>query len=286
MSGLTRTRELFTLSDRLRAAAAKLAAVGIDAPRREARLLLVHASGLDVASLLREVNASVEAPGFEALIDRRAAREPLAFITGHQPFWTLDLLVSPVTLIPRADSETLIEAALAAFAGREVRRILDLGAGTGCLLLAALTEFPQAFGIGVDRAAGAAALARQNAERTGLASRAAFVCGDWAAPLQGRFDLVLSNPPYIEHAVIPGLMPEVAVHEPALALDGGSDGLDCYRVILAALPALLAPSGVAILEIGRGQADAVAAIARANGLAPDVPMADLAGIPRALAVRL
>ena len=274
------------LAERLRAAATRLAAAGLTQPRREARLLLAHAAGLDPAALLRELHAALPAPGFDALVERRAAREPLAYIIGRQPFWTLDLLVSPATLIPRADSETLIQAALAAFPGRDARRMLDLGTGTGCLLLAALSEFPAAFGVGVDRSPAAAALARRNAERTGLANRAAMLCGDWAAPLRARFDLVLSNPPYIERAAIPALMPEVARHEPALALDGGADGLDAYRVILTALQGLLMPGGVAIFEVGAGQAGAVAALARAEGLLPGAPLADLAGVDRALPVRL
>ena len=244
-----------------------MAAAGLEEPRREARLLLSHATCLDGAALLRHLPTTYPAPGFDALVARRAAREPLAYLLGHQPFWTLDLLVSPDTLIPRADSETLIEAALAAFPARDVGRVLDLGTGTGCLLLAALTEFAQAWGVGVDRAEGAAALARRNAQRAGLDGRAAFVCADWAAPLQGRFDLVLANPPYIDTPAIAGLMPEVSCYEPALALDGGPDGLHGYRAVAAALPRLLAPGGLAILELGAGQAEAVAAIARGAGFA-------------------
>ncbi len=274
-----------TLNERLRSAAARLAAVGVEAPRREARLLLSHAAGLDAAALLREGDTDLPAPGFDAMVNRRAAREPLAFIVGHQHFWTLDLLVSPATLIPRADSETLIEAALAAFPARHPRRLLDLGTGTGCLLLAALSEFPAASGVGVDRSPDAAALARRNASRTGLDGRAGFVCGDWAAALAGQFDLVLSNPPYIVADEVGGLMPEVAGHEPGLALDGGTDGLAAYRAIMAALPALLRPDGIAILELGRGQANAVALLAQGVGLDVEPPRLDLSGIARALIVR-
>ena len=273
------------LAARLADAAAILAAAAIEEPRREARLLLGHATQLDAASLLRWLPFAHPAPGFDTFVQRRAAREPLAYILGHQPFWTLDLLVSPDTLIPRADSETLIEAALAAFSGRQPSRVLDLGTGTGCLLLAALSEFPEASGVGVDRAFGAAWLARCNAQRAGLAAQAAFLCGDWAAAFAGQFDLVLSNPPYIDTPALAGLMPEVAHYEPTLALDGGQDGLAAYRSIMAGLPGLLMPSGVAILELGAGQAAAVADLARECGLRPEAPRRDLAGIERALPIR-
>ena len=275
-----------TLSERLAQAASVLDAAGIEQPRREARLLLGYASGLDGAALLRCLNTDMPAPWFDQMVARRAAREPLALIVGRQPFWSFDLAVTADTLIPRADSETLVEAALAEFPKRDVRRLLDLGTGTGCLLLAALTEFPAAYGVGVDRAAGAAALARYNAGMLGLGSRAAFLCGDWAAALGGQFDLVLSNPPYIETAVIPRLMPEVAWYEPALALDGGADGLAAYHAIIAVLPGLLAPGGVAILEVGMGQADAVATLAEAAGLRPGAARLDVGGVERALPIRL
>ena len=266
--------------------AASLAAAGIEDPRREARLLLSHATRLDGAALLRSLPYVYPAPGFEEFVARRVAREPMAYILGHQPFWTLDLAVSPDTLIPRSDTETLIEAALDAFPSRRVERVLDLGTGTGCLLLAALSEFTTAWGLGVDRAEAAVRLACHNAEYNGLNERAAMVCADWAAPLSARFNLILSNPPYIDSGTIPGLMPEVAWYEPLLALDGGQDGLAAYRSVVAALPALLAPGGVAILELGAGQAGAVAAIARQAGLRPGQPRRDLGGVERALPLTL
>jgi release factor glutamine methyltransferase len=222
---------------------------------------------------------------YQPLLLRRAAREPLALITGRREFWSLPFAVSPATLIPRADSETLLEAALALFRDRgSVARILDLGTGTGCLLLAALTEFPAAFGVGVDLAPEAARLAAGNAATLGLAARAAFLVGDWAAPLDGRFDLILCNPPYIEAAAIPTLMQDVWQYEPPSALDGGPDGLDAYRRIIPALADLLSPSGAAVLEVGQGQAEMVAAAAQGAGLVA-APRADLAGIPRALVLR-
>ena len=275
-----------SLAQLLGSGAALLAAAGIEDARREARLLLSHATQLDGAALLRSLPRIHPAPGYDDFVARRAAREPMAYILGHQPFWTLDLLVSPDTLIPRGDTETLIEAALDAFPSRRVERVLDLGTGTGCLLLAALSEFTTAWGVGVDRAEAAARLARHNAEYTGLDGRAVILCADWAAPLTARFDLVLSNPPYIESATIPSLMPEVAWYEPVLALDGGRDGFAAYRSVIAALPALLAPGGVAILELGVEQADTVAGIARQAGLRPGQPRQDLGGVERALPLTL
>lgn len=270
-----------TIGERLRAAAAELTAAGIDSAALEARLLMAHSLGLDRATPLdRSMVANFT--GFDALLARRLAREPLAFITGRQGFWTLDLAVSPATLIPRADSETLISAAIAARPARDVATILDLGTGTGCLLLAALVEFRHAFGVGVDLSPAAAALAAKNARSNGLAARAIFLAGCWAEALAGHFDLILSNPPYIPARDIEGLMPEVARHEPATALDGGADGLDAYRTILADLPRLLAPGGHAILELGAGQAATVSALARQAGLSVVTCQADLGDIPRAL----
>jgi release factor glutamine methyltransferase len=259
-----------------------LRAAGIDNPRLEARLLLASALGLPVATLLRDPHAVADPTGYDRLVARRAAHEPLAYIIGRREFWSLDFAVSPATLIPRPDSETLIEAALAAFARRAPpRRILDLGTGTGCLLLSALHEYPGAFGIGTDRAPEAASLAAANAAALGLAGRAAFLCGDWATSLDARFDLVLCNPPYIPTSEIDGLMHEVARHEPQAALDGGADGLAAYRRIIAHLPQLLQPDGVAVLELGVGQDAAVAALAREVRLGATT-RPDLAGIARAM----
>ena len=270
-------------ADAIRRGAVALAEAGIEDARREARHLLRLLLGREIIDPADEVDAAQ----FEALLRRRAAREPMAFLRGREGFWTLDLEVSPATLIPRPDTETLIEAALAARPDRgAVRRVLDLGTGTGALLLAALREFPQAFGVGVDLAPGAAALAARNAAANGLAGRAAFLCGRWASSLSGTFDLVLSNPPYIPAAGIAGLMPEVSAWEPALALDGGSDGLDCYRAILADLPRLLAPGGLAVLELGAGQACEVGDLARAAGFTSLELRRDLGGIERALVLDL
>jgi release factor glutamine methyltransferase len=263
-----------------------LRAAAVEAPRLEARLLLSHAMGCRQEDLLRDPRAPVPAPAqavFREILAARARNVPMAYLLGHEGFWTLDLLSTPATLIPRGDTETLVEAALSAFPDRTaVSRVLDLGTGTGALLLAVLSECPGAFGVGVDRSPEAAALARANAERNGLADRVAILAGDWAAALEGWFDLILSNPPYIETAAVPGLMPEVALHEPALALDGGPDGLDAYRALAAAIPRLLAPWGRAVLELGQGQQPAVEALMRAAGLRPLECRPDLGRIPRAL----
>jgi len=271
------------VGDLLRSAAAQLAAAGIDSASLEARLLLAHALGVDRTTLI-DRRQQVDPAAFNALLARRLTHEPLAFITGRQGFWTLDLQVSPATLIPRADSETLISAAIT-HCTQPPERILDLGTGTGCLLLAALVEFPNAFGIGVDLNPAAAALAARNAQEAGLGHRAAFLAGSWATALNATFDLILSNPPYIPEADIADLMPEVAVFEPTTALDGGPDGLAAYRQLAQALPELLTPEGLAILELGAGQADDVTVITARQGLARVALAADLGGIPRALIVK-
>ncbi len=274
--------ECRAVSDWLAEGVAALAAAGVEAPAREARLLLLHALGRPAAALL-DRRERVAAPGLARLVARRAAREPMALILGRQGFWTLELEVSAATLIPRADSETVVEAALAAHPAP--CRVLDLGTGTGCLLLAVLAERPAAWGVGVDLSPAAAALAARNAAANGLAARAAFLAGNWAAALAGRFDLVLSNPPYIPSADLAGLMPEVIAHEPARALDGGADGLAAYRRITAVLPGLLAPGGMAVLELGIGQDASVPALARAAGLRVVALRPDLGGVARALVLQ-
>ncbi|MCE2759852.1 MAG: peptide chain release factor N(5)-glutamine methyltransferase [Acetobacteraceae bacterium] len=267
----------------------RLRGAAIEAPRLEARRLLAHVLGTTEEALLRDPRAAVpadKAAHFAALLARRVAREPFAYLTGRVGFWTLELEVSPATLIPRADSETLVEAALAACPDKgAARRVLDLGTGTGALLLAVLSEFPAASGVGIDIKPAAVALAERNAVRLGLADRAGFLAGDWAAAVLSPFDLILCNPPYIESAAIAGLMPEVARHEPASALDGGADGLSAYRRIIADLPRLLAPRGLAVLELGQGQQAAVEALGKAAGFRPEACSADLGGVPRALVLR-
>jgi release factor glutamine methyltransferase len=264
--------------------AARLAAAGIADARREARIILAAAADVDAAGLL--LLTEIQEAKAEPMVVRRVRREPMAYILGRKEFWGLNFAVSPATLIPRPDSETIIEAALAAVPKRDgVQRILDLGTGTGCLLLAALSEFKNAFGLGVDISPQAASLAAANARNLGLASRSAFVVGDWTSALANtKFDLILGNPPYIAGADLAGLMPEVGQYEPDSALHGGPDGLAAYRAIFAALPALLSDSGLALLELGAGQAEQVADMAKAAGFQTDFRR-DLANIPRVVLIR-
>jgi len=263
-----------------------LRAAAVENPRGEARALLAYAMATTPDALLRDPRQTVPDVAvavFGRLLKRRLAEEPMAYLLGRQGFWSLDLAVSPATLIPRPDSEALVELALEV--SPAPRRILDLGTGTGALLLAVLAERPGAFGIGVDRAPDAAALAHENAMANGLGDRALFLAGDWGAALAQTFDLILCNPPYIEAAAIAGLDPGVARYEPASALDGGADGLDAYRAVCAQLPGLLAPGGVAVLELGAGQRAAVEHIAAAAGLAAGGARPDLGGHDRALLLR-
>jgi release factor glutamine methyltransferase len=258
--------------------ALRAAATRID--RLDAEVLLAHLLGLSRMALLLALDRDIDAAAFAALVDRRAAGEPVAYIIGHREFWSLDLTVTPDVLIPRPDSETLIEAAQRHFARRAPRAILDLGTGSGALLLAALDCWPGAFGVGVDRSEAASRVARGNAARLRLP--ATFVVGDWATALAARFDLVLANPPYVETGA--ELARDVRDHEPASALFAGADGLDDYRRLVPALPALLAPGGIAVLEIGATQDVAVSALAAAAGLGAQLHR-DLAGRPRALVLR-
>ncbi|MFC3125938.1 peptide chain release factor N(5)-glutamine methyltransferase [Pseudoroseomonas globiformis] len=265
----------------------RLGASGIEQPRLEARRLLAHVLGREPGELIgssKEIMPPDAEQHLETLVSRREHREPLAFIQGRQGFWTLDLEVSRETLIPRADSEALIEAACVLELGPHPR-VLDLGTGTGCLLLAVLSEYPGAFGVGVDLARGAAACARRNAKAHDLEARSAFFSGNWGDALAGLFDLVISNPPYIETASIPALMPEVVQHEPWSALDGGRDGLNAYRRIMEHLLRLLRSGGFAILELGQGQRSAVEALATGAGLHVQGCHADLGGHERALILK-
>lgn len=263
-----------------------LAAAGVQSPRLDAQLILAHAIGCERLDLVREPEAAIDASAAaraEVLLRERAARRPLAQILGKREFWGLEFQVTEDTLDPRPDSETLIAALSERLADRRVvRRILDLGTGTGCLLLALLHEFPRATGIGVDRSAAACAVARENARRLGLAERAEFLTGDWGNGLQGSFDVIVTNPPYIARAAIAQLQPEVRLYEPRTALDGGADGLDAYRALAPQLARLVAPGGAVAVECGAEQSGDAAAILAAADLHLQAIRADLAGVPRCL----
>ena len=255
-----------------------------DTPRLDAELLMSHALGVTRSHMLIHVMQVATPPTFAAMIERRLAYEPVAHITGRQEFYGHDFEVTPDTLIPRSDSETLIEAAREAFADRTPpRRILDLGTGTGALLLAALQLWESAKGVGLDASEGAIAVARRNAARLGLQDRAAIEFADWSTSGwnvgRGRYDLVLCNPPYVEADAL--LDPDVSGFEPPSALFAGPDGLDDYRVLAPHIRALLAAEGVAIFEIGAFQAEAVTALFVAEGFSVTLRK-DLAGRSRAL----
>jgi release factor glutamine methyltransferase len=276
-----------TLGEAVRRARRRFAEAGLPSPDLDARWLLAHALDRDERRMMLEADAplaSEEAALVEAVIARRLAGEPVDRILGEREFWGLPFRLSPETLSPRPDTETLVEAALAALAGRGTApRILDLGTGSGAILVALLHDCHGAFGIGVDRSEGAARQARANAVTNGVGSRAAVLVGDWDAGLDGRFDLVVSNPPYIATCDLAGLDAEVREHDPRLALDGGADGLDAYRRVVAAAARLLVPGGVAVIELGIGQEEAVAALAGSAGLVVGGPARrDLGGVPRAL----
>ncbi len=273
----------------LRDTAVALTAAGIDNARFEARLLLSRATGLAIEQLISrgpDAAPAAAAATLRELTARRVRREPMAYILGEREFWGLPFKVSPAVLIPRPDSETVIETVLDLLPDRSRKlRILDLGLGSGCLLLTLLREYPQATGVGIDASEAALAVAQANAEALGVAPRARLTTGDWRQAgwtdlLEGPFDLLVSNPPYIESAAVGGLMPEVARHEPRLALDGGADGLAAYRIIAAALPALVVPGGWTIVEVGEGQAPEIASLFAAEGLVPRPSRKDLGGIER------
>ena len=254
-----------------------------DTPRLDAEVLMAAALSIGRDRLILDPPNVAAPDNFGAMIERRRAGEPVAYITGQRAFWTIDLEVGPGALIPRPDSETLIAAAVEHFAGTSgPARILDLGTGPGTLLLAALDEWPKATGLGVDASPIALSYAQRNAERLGLAGRAALQIGDWAAGLKSRFDLILCNPPYVATDAETG--PGVAEFEPAEALFAGADGLDDYRRLAPMIAPLLATGGLAAVEIGHDQADSAAALFIAAGHAPSLAR-DLACRPRALLIR-
>ena len=251
-------------------------------PRLDAEILLAAALGLGRDKLLLDPPPVTPPPLFAEMVERRAAGEPVAYITGRRDFWNIELEVGPGVLIPRPDSETLIAAAVEHFAGGAgPKRILDLGTGPGTLLLAALDVWPRATGLGVDFSPNALEYARRNAVRLGLAPRAELRLGDWADGIEEPFDLVLANPPYVARDAVLG--PGIAEHEPHEALFAGDDGLDAYRTLAPQLARLIAPGGLAAIEIGFDQGDSAADVLAKVGLSSRLAR-DFGGHPRALLV--
>ena len=274
-----------------RTLAAQLKSAGDDEAELDARILLGAALNLDLTGIIAQASRKLT-PAEAALLAqyarRRIAGEPVARILGQKEFWGLPLQLSPATLVPRPDTETVVELALQLLrAGGELDRslrIADLGTGSGAILLALLSELPAAKGFGTDISEEALQTAAANAARAGLSDRATFIACDYASGLAGQFDLIVSNPPYIRSSDIAGLAAEVANHDPLAALDGGADGLDAYRTLIPQAARLLAPGAVLVVEAGQGQSGLIEALMTAAGLTPaTAPKADLAGIPRAVA---
>ncbi|MBK0398407.1 peptide chain release factor N(5)-glutamine methyltransferase [Limibaculum sp. M0105] len=274
-----------TRAEAIRRGSARLSAAGVPGADRDARLLYRWAAGLSGAGLasgLQDPASPGELARFGEALARREARVPVSQITGLRTFWGRDFRVTPAVLDPRPETETLIDAALS---GSAARRVLDLGTGTGCILVTLLAEWPEAIGTGVDVSPDALAVAADNAAAHDVAGRARFVLSDWFDAVSGEFDLIVSNPPYIAEAEMADLEPEVALHEPRIALTPGGDGLDAYRAIAAGAGAHLAPGGRILVEVGVHQARAVAAIFSAAGLVHHEILRDLNGHERVVLVQ-
>ncbi len=278
-----------TLRDVIARAVPRLEAAGVEEARRDAELLLCVVLECDRAHLIGHGERVIDAIArnkFEQLLLRRVAREPVSQIVGSREFWSLEFQVTPSTLTPRPDSEAVVEAVLDLQHDRQAAlRILDLGTGTGCLLLALLIELPNARGVGIDLSDHALAVARDNGERLGLGHRTDFMCGGWTAAHGQHFDIIVCNPPYIRTGDLARLDREVVDWEPHLGLDGGPDGLDAYRQILPDLGKALGRNAFAVLEHGAGQADEVEVLAVAAGLTPCGRRKDLAGRDRCLVLK-
>ncbi|MCW8969751.1 MAG: peptide chain release factor N(5)-glutamine methyltransferase [Rhodospirillales bacterium] len=266
----------------------RLDEAGVDNPRSEARLLLAFATDSTPEGIMAWPEIAVNpdhAARYDGLLSRREAHEPISHLVEMREFWSLPFRVTADVLTPRPDTETVVEAVLRLIGGRPgghggPMRILDLGTGSGCLLLALLSELPAARGLGVDRSAAALAIAAQNAESLGLSARADFAQGDWFGPVKGTFDVIVSNPPYIPSADIAALEPEVARYEPRIALDGGPDGLDCYRILVAGVGDVLRADGIVAFEAGIGQAEGIAGLIKDAGLQLIEIKSDLSGVAR------
>lgn len=275
-----------------RALAVQLRSAQLDEAELDARILLGAILGLDLTGLIAQATRTLteaEAARLAQHAQRRIAGEPVARILGVREFWGLPFRLSEATLVPRPDTETVVERALELFRERQMShppRIADIGTGSGAILLALLHEIPDAFGVGTDLSLSALDTAKGNAAALGLAGRAAFVACSYAAALRGPFDLIVSNPPYIPSGEIPKLGIEVREHDPHLALDGGNDGYDAYRALIPQAAERLAPGGALIVEAGQGQARDIETLMMAAALSMDrPPKADLAGIPRAVSAR-
>jgi len=282
-----------TVESARRALTARFKAGAIDSAELDARLLAGAVLGLDLTGMMTAANrllTTEESKRLEQFAERRLRGEPVARILGHKEFWGLSLQLTPATLVPRPDTETIVELALEMLRAdgdtNHPLRIADLGTGSGAILLALLSELPGAQGFGTDISEAALQTARDNAARAGLADRANFIACDYAAGLTGPFDLIVSNPPYIRSADIAGLAAEVRDYDPMAALDGGADGLDAYRALIPQAACLLVPGAVLVVEAGQGQSHDIEALMTAAGLTLErPPKADLAGIARAVAGR-
>lgn len=281
--------EIRTVDRLLAAALPRLKYACIETPRLDAILLMAAASGwsADRVRMSPDVSVTPEtAAAFEALLLRRLEYEPMAQILGIREFWSLEFRVTRDVLDPRPDSETLVACVLAAIADRGAPlRLVDFGTGSGCLLLSLLHELPNATGLGADISAAAVAIAQENAGRLGLADRTSFRVASWGQGLDGAFDILVGNPPYIESEVVPGLATEVTAYEPLVALDGGADGLTAYRLLIPDLARLAAPGAIAALEVGQGQDEAVAGMLAAAGFGSVATESDLGGIARVVLAR-
>jgi release factor glutamine methyltransferase len=270
-------------------AASRLQAAGVESPRREARLLLAHALGVRQEDIIAGQPGDLTSPKlakFEGALVRRIAREPLAYIVGSREFWSLKFAVGPGVLVPRPESEILIAEAFRRFpADDRALRVLDLGTGSGCLLLTFLSERPHASGVGIDISQDALAFAWSNAKSLAVEQRAEFKRGDWLDGLSGVFDVIFINPPYVRRGDLQTLEPEIERYEPRGALDGGPDGIDAYRRIAAGLPNHMHPQSRAFVEVGQGQAGPGAEVFAQAELIVEGTVCDLAGIPRCLVVR-
>ena len=282
-----------TVESARRALKARFRSSAIESAELDARILVGAVLGLDLTGMIAAANRPItaeQAAHIEQFARRRVAGEPVARIVGHKEFWGLPLKLSAATLVPRPDTETVVELALDMRRGESPRdgsfRIADIGTGSGAILLALLSEWPDSYGVGTDISVAALQTARANAAGLALAPRAGFVACDYAAALSGGFDLMVSNPPYIRSADIAGLATEVRDHDPLGALDGGADGLDAYRALVPQAARLLAPGGALVVEVGDGQSGDVRELMAAAGLTQERPArADLGGIRRAVAGR-